>query len=168
VTEVATVETSDLSGHLAREVRSTALAMAGYGTSNTELRPLHELLRWCEAVLASSPGEVEVVVPMYLLSRFLDDALDNLTGDFLYDANAHEFKTSFFRGLVQDLDELGKAGFERPELWAPLLRRSLDGYLRVVDSLNVRAEEGLLDAAGPPSKQSAVKVPAEAMTMEGP
>ncbi len=168
MTEVATAETSDLSGHLAREVRSTARAMAGYGTSNTELRPLHALLRWCEAVLASSPGEAEVVVPMYLLSRLLDDALDNLTGDFRYDAIAHDLKTSFFRGLVQDLDELGEAGFERPELWAPLLRRSLDGYLRVVESLNVRAEEGLLDAVGPPTKQTAAAVAAGATTMEGP
>lgn len=150
MTAVMTTRPDDLADHLAHELRATAEAMAGYRLGgDTALRPLHDLSTWCEAVLASAMGGAGVVVPLYLLSRLLDDVLDNLTGDFRYDPEAHELKVTFIRALVDALGELGEAGFENPAVWTDSLRRPLDGYLEVLERLNVRAEEQLQAARNP-------------------
>ena len=151
MTAVAPTRPDDLAGHLAHELRATAKAMAGYRLGgDTELRPLHDLSNWCEAVLGSATGEAGVVVPLYLLSRLLDDVLDNLTGDFRYDSEAHEMKVTFIRALVDALGELGEAGFDDPTVWTDSMRRPLDGYLEVLERLNARAEEQLQAAGNRP------------------
>lgn len=130
----------DVAAFLARELSATAAAMEDYGREKTSsLRPINRLQQWCDMVMTQAPPTTGVV-PLYLISRLLDDALDNLVGDFHYDVHSDRLRREFFEALVLDLHALSTIDLERSVDWVPILQQAIQRYIQVVSELDQYAE----------------------------
>lgn len=114
---------------------ATPLRAAAEPGAPKPLRPAHNLQAWCESTLTrSTPAGLTLL--LYFISRFLEDALENLTGDFRYDEDSDRVRRQFFGRLGNEFETLAGVDFDDSNQWAPVIERALRDYLSVVSDLN--------------------------------
>jgi hypothetical protein len=126
---------------LANELDRTATALAPYRSEpKAGTRPLSELQRWSDVVLTHTPS-TSGVLSLYLISRLMDDILDNLTGDFFYDEASHELRQNFLLGLIDSLEVLARRDLADPADWAGPAEEIVRNYLKVIADLELHIED---------------------------
>lgn len=101
------------------------------------LRSLHELQAWCDVLFAEVAGAGAITV-IFVLDHILEEAFENLAGDFKYDKEADGMRRAFFARLGSGLAELANSDLSDPSAWSPVTDKVLTDYTDVLAELNLR------------------------------
>jgi hypothetical protein len=99
------------------------------------LRPLHDLQAWFDVLFADAAIDGSLTL-VFLLDHLLEEAFENLAGDFRYDPEADSIRRGFFHRLGQSLGDLAQSDLSDPRTWAGIVDAVLSDYTDVLAKLN--------------------------------
>lgn len=110
-------------------------AMTSGGDAQPSLRPLHDLQAWCDLVFTEVELDGAITV-IFFIDHILEEAFENLAGDFRYDPTADAIRRAFFGRLGASLGDLAESDLMDPRSWQPIAQRVLLDYADVLAQLN--------------------------------
>ena len=99
------------------------------------LRPLHDLQSWCDLVFTEAELD-GIITLVFFLDHMLEEAFENLAGDFRYDPKADSTRRGFFERLGAALGDLAGSDLMEPSSWNTIAQRVLVDYTDVLAQLN--------------------------------
>lgn len=132
--------TTDLLSRVTERLRGQ-LARAGSSLQDENggvlpgLRPLHDLQAWCDTMFAEAAVDSSITL-LFVLDHILEEAFENLAGDFRYDPEADRIRRDFFQRLGTGLGELADSDLSDPRVWAAISDRLLVDYTEVLNQIN--------------------------------